>query len=154
MLPITKCSRCPIGSPGGVAKSPSATILYHKSLAHSTYRINPPGFHTIDYTQLFYFYLHLKMDILPGRTASMLRLDRFAHWIECDYENQILCIITKWPIKCQIMDFVLFENTRRRYSFAHMQRHFVCARSWNTLSLDCQNKFRESSPDTVTVCLF
>ncbi|KAI7976325.1 hypothetical protein EIK77_010798 [Talaromyces pinophilus] len=98
-------------------------------------------------TDIFYFYLHLKMDILPGRTANILRLDRFAHWIERDYEERFSHIITEWPVECQIMDFVSFENTRRRYSFAHIQRHIVSGRSWKTLSLECRNKSRELSPD-------
>lgn len=73
--------------------------------------------------------------------------DRFAHWIERDYEKQFSHIITKWPVECRIMDYVSFENTRRRSAFAHIERHYLSGRSWKTLSLDCQNKWRESTPD-------
>lgn len=64
--------------------------------------------------------LDVELDILPGITASMLRLDRFSSWYtdklggESKYERECERIIKAW--KCPVMRRSLMERLQLRYT--------------------------------------
>lgn len=75
-------------------------------------------------TEILNFYLQYRLDSLPGITASLLRVERFAHWAQRNYEDNILQAIKRYPVELEIEDF-LFFNTMRRCSLADILRHHV-----------------------------
>lgn len=71
--------------------------------------------------EIFKFYLHKRLDTLPGRTANMLRLDRFVHWHEHKHEENILRLMKKYPVELGFID-PGFYYTAKRYIYAHALR--------------------------------
>lgn len=67
---------------------------------------------------IFNFYLHHRLDTVPGRTANMLRLDRFVHWSEHEHEESLLRLMEKYPVELSLID-PDFYNTMKRYTYAH-----------------------------------
>jgi hypothetical protein len=74
------------------------TVVYDKSTLISFDLTLPEVPEIIELrAELYTFYLHYRLDTLPGRTANMLRLDRFVHWHEHKHEENLLRLMEKVP---------------------------------------------------------
>lgn len=90
--------------------------------------------------EIFKFYLHKRLDTLPGRTANMLRLDRFVHWYEHKHEENILRLMKKYPVELGFIDLG-FYYTVRRYIYVHALRHSMSGGQLRRLSVDIDLRY-------------
>ncbi|KAI7977836.1 hypothetical protein EIK77_009376 [Talaromyces pinophilus] len=97
------------------------TVVYDKS----TMIMLDLGQKVPDYIELrneiFKFYLHKRLDTLSGRSANMLRLDRFVHWHEHKLEENILRLMKKHTVELGFIDPGSYY-TAKRYIYVHALR--------------------------------
>lgn len=86
-------------------------------------------------------YLHHRLDTLPGRTANMLRLDRFVHWYEHKHEENNLRLMKKFPVELGLIDFG-FYYTARRYIYGHALRCLMAGGQVPRLSVDIDLRYQ------------
>lgn len=74
---------------------------------------------------MFTFYLHSRLDTAEGYTASLLRLDRYAHWKEYKYDELFLRLVGKYPIQLGTLDLLGSYGMTKRYVHAHTLRYLL-----------------------------
>ncbi|KAL4889837.1 hypothetical protein BDV59DRAFT_195349 [Aspergillus ambiguus] len=94
------------------------------------YRYIAPEFDNIDKILVdIDFFLENQLDDLPGHTAAMLRLDRFANWFptkypyESQYQRRYLLTVRKYPKTIKRHDTWLRHMRRRYRAFQYLYFH-------------------------------
>jgi hypothetical protein len=98
------------------------------------------------WSDMYNYYLHSRLDAAEGRTARLLRLDRFAHWKEYEYDEMFLQLLKKYPIQLDILDSGGFRGIRTRYIYAHTLRYYV-SRSKHLEDLPTEADLRNIAPN-------
>lgn len=90
------------------------------------------------------FFLDTALDLLPGHTAAMLRLDRFARWFttsdpdDSPYQRRCLLTIREYPHVVDTYDPRLRRMAERRDAFEVF--YFAVAGAKNSIAVRCNRK--------------
>ncbi|KAG2416606.1 hypothetical protein HFD88_007821 [Aspergillus terreus] len=102
------------------------------------------------------FFLETALDLLPGHTAAMLRLDRFARWFttsdpdDSPYQRQCLLTLREYSHVVDIYDPQLSRLTERHRAFEAF--YFTVSRSKNAVAVRCNRKdWYTTYPDGIDI---